>query len=89
MSPVHGQFLISGVNDTWNEFQHFSKGKHKSPADWRKARDILRCECEDHLARGGTPSKPSSLSTRFERHMAALIRWSDLPSMQERSHAVS
>jgi hypothetical protein len=55
--PSHGRFLIPGVNNTWNAYQIFCRGKVKVPttADWKEARKVLLEEYTEFLKQGGTP----------------------------------
>lgn len=55
--PEHPRYLVPGVNDTWNEFQKFSRGKTVTPDDWKTARAALREEFRQYLAIGGEPMK--------------------------------
>ena len=58
MWPESGKFLIPGFNDSWNNFQKFSKGTSQiSTADWRLARAALRKEYEEYVANGGTANE--------------------------------
>ncbi len=51
--PVHGKYLIPGVNDTWNHFQKFCSGKCVSPEDWKSARQKLHDDYREHILEGG------------------------------------
>ena len=53
--PIQPQFLIPGVNDTWNEFQKSSRGKTVTSNDWKTARAVLHEEFKQYLATGGVP----------------------------------
>ena len=55
--PNHGKFLIPGVNNTWNAYQIFCRGKVKVPtaADWKEARKKLLEEFSEFIAQGGKP----------------------------------
>jgi hypothetical protein len=53
--PTRGQDLIPGVNDTWNEFQKFRVGRSVCPHEWRMARESLRQEYAELIARGLFP----------------------------------
>ena len=52
--PRDACHLIPHVNDTWNEFQRFSKGKKVSIAEWRSARDKLYDQYERRIVEGAT-----------------------------------
>jgi hypothetical protein len=64
--PLHGRFLIPGINDTWNNFQKFSKGRTSAPCDWAKARKILYEEYEEFLVQGGIPIAACEESVRLK-----------------------
>ena len=51
--PAHGRFLIPQVNDTWNCFQKFCRGKSVSAAEWKQAKAILYFQYVEHLANCG------------------------------------
>jgi hypothetical protein len=53
MWPTAGRFLIPGINDTWNEFQKFNKGKIVTPEEWRSAKAILHKDFQAHVGEGG------------------------------------
>ncbi len=55
--PQHGRFLIPGVNDTWNEYQKFCRGRLCTPDNWRSAREALHAEYQQFVAEGGIPLK--------------------------------
>ena len=64
--PDHVRFLMPGVNDTWNLFQKFSKGKAVTGAEWKEARQALHLEYQKFLAEGGSPESIIEDSHRFE-----------------------
>jgi hypothetical protein len=39
--PADARFLIPGVNDTWNCFQKFCRGKVVTPMQWKVAKSEL------------------------------------------------
>ncbi len=47
--PVHGRFLIPQVNDTWNCFQKFCRGKSVSPSEWKQAKAMLYLQYVEYL----------------------------------------
>ena len=51
--PENERFLIPGLNDSWNCFQKFNKGRIISTADWRQSRAALRKRHEEFVANGG------------------------------------
>jgi hypothetical protein len=53
--PEHPRLLIPGVNDTWNDFQRFYRGKTVTPDDWKVARAVLHEDFKTYLASGGEP----------------------------------
>ena len=69
-----GSKLIPGINDTWNEFQSFSKGKAISPTDWKLARARLYEEYENHIANGGLPALNFDASNRYASKLKFVIR---------------
>jgi hypothetical protein len=64
--PEDVRFLIPGVNDTWNFFQKFSKGKSVTGRDWKEARQALNSQYQIFLAEGGCPESILKDSQRFE-----------------------
>ncbi len=54
--PVHAQFLIPGVNDTWNNYQKFRKGGFATGKDWKEARQALHAEFQQYISEGGLPT---------------------------------
>ena len=66
MWPEHGHMLIPGVNDTWNDFQKYSRGKIVSSIDWKKAREVLYLKYEDYLASGGLPKQAPQETCRLK-----------------------
>ena len=71
--PDDVQFLIPGVNDTWNLFQKFSKGKMVTGRDWKAARQALHDEFQKFLENGGSPESLREDSQRFEINRSKLI----------------
>jgi IS5 family transposase len=65
MWPNYGSLLILGVNDTWSDFQRFSRGKSVSAYDWKSAREILYAEDEKFVSQGGVPVKKNVETCRF------------------------
>ncbi len=71
--PEDARFLIPGVNDTWNLFQKFSKGKSVNGRDWKVARQALHDKYQIFLAEGGSPESISEDAQRFENMLYNLI----------------
>ncbi len=64
--PEHAQFLIPGVNDTWNSYQKFHKGVKSGSNDWKEARQALHAEFQRFLSDGGFPARIDKETQRFE-----------------------
>jgi hypothetical protein len=64
--PEDVRFLIPGVNDTWNLFQKFSKGRTVTGKDWKEARQALHDKYHNFLAEGGSPESMQEDAQRFE-----------------------
>ena len=89
--PAHAQFLIPGVNDTWNNFQKSRKGVVSTSKDWKDARQALYSEFQRYLSAGGLPLRFDKDMQRCEciadKHRIHLIVFSPLqernvPNMQ-------
>ena len=63
--PQHPKFLISGVNDTWNNFQKFCKGKVIAGKEWKEARQLFHAQYELYIAEGGLPVTINKETHRF------------------------
>ncbi len=63
--PQHPQFLIPGVNDSWNDFQKFCKGKAVTGKEWKQARQLLHEEYQKFIAEGGSPTSINEETQRF------------------------
>ncbi len=63
--PQHARFLIPGVNDTWNDFQKFCKGKAVNGKEWKEARQLLHTQYQDFIAEGGSPAAIDEETQRF------------------------
>ncbi len=64
--PDDERLLIPGVNDTWNLFQKFSKGKVVTGRDWKEARQTLHDKYQTFLANGGVPESVREDTQRFD-----------------------
>ncbi len=64
--PKHPQFLIPGVNDTWNDYQQFCKGKNVTGKEWKEARQLLHAQYQMFVAEGGPPASINEQTQRFE-----------------------
>ncbi len=51
--PEHPMYLQPNRNDTWNDFQKLHRGKIVTTGAWKAAREELRQEFREYLARGG------------------------------------
>ncbi len=65
--PEDVRFLIPGVNDTWNLFQKYCKGKTVTGTNRKDARKELYDKYQIFLAEGGSPGSIVEDSHRFER----------------------
>ena len=65
--PQHPKFLIPGVNDSWNDFQKFCKGKVVTGKEWKEARQLLHAEYQTYLAEGGLPASVNEETQRFNK----------------------
>ncbi len=70
--PLHGRYLIPGLNDTWNVYQKLKRGLSVKPAEWHAARAALRSEHEEYIASGGVQLTiedffPSQVGTKTEK----------------------
>jgi hypothetical protein len=71
--PQHPQYLIPGVNDSWNDFQKFCKGQVVTGKEWKVAREALHAEYKIFIAEGGSPASISMEThrSRFNSEMLA------------------
>jgi hypothetical protein len=72
--PLHPQFLIPGVNDSWNDFQKFCKGKVVTGNEWKVARQALHLEYKIFIAEGGSPASISKETHRSRLNSQILAR---------------
>jgi hypothetical protein len=63
--PQHPRFLIPGVNDDWNSFQKFCKGKAVTGREWKEARQLLHAQYQLYIAEGGLPATINQETHRF------------------------
>jgi hypothetical protein len=63
--PQHPEFLIPGVNDSWNDFQKYCKGKVVTGKEWKEARQLLHAEYQRYIAEGGLPASINEETHRF------------------------
>lgn len=54
--PQHARYLVPGVNDTWNSFQKFNRGRVVRADEWRVAKNALHADFAAYLAKGGIPA---------------------------------
>jgi hypothetical protein len=64
--PAHARFLIPGVNDSWNDYQRFCKGKAVTSKDWKEARQALQAQYQAYLADGGEPAHINTQTHRLD-----------------------
>jgi hypothetical protein len=77
MWPVEAKLLIPGINDTWNDFQKFCKGKLITTAHWKLAREDLRKKFNEYLANGGVAEPIPEEYRRFVSDIIVIVIFSD------------
>jgi hypothetical protein len=82
--PEHPRFLIPGVNDSWNDYQKFCKGKSVTGKDWKEARQALQKQYQAYLAEGGEPVLISVETQRCNHSLIWNICLFDLKSYSGR-----
>ncbi len=68
--PEDMSHLMPGVNDTWNLFQKFRKGKTVTGAEWKEARRALHEKYKKLVAEGGSRESTMEVSQRFNESVS-------------------
>jgi hypothetical protein len=48
--PIHGRYLVPGVNDTWNCYQKFCRGNVVTASQWKAAKAELAAQYAEYYA---------------------------------------
>ena len=67
--PEHARYLIPGVNDSWNDYQKFCKGKAVTGTEWKEARQALHEQYQTYLEEGGQPAHFNVETHRLDHNL--------------------